>query len=100
MYLESGENDDQLRRPIPEMTVTQEATDNKKMATIIIAVCTNYKGQHLNRVLGGAYHQRQIAFTDIEHLPTYPYIKFEYHLLVNREDLAKHQKNSAGIVNT
>ncbi len=56
------------------MTVTQEAPDKKKMATIIITVCTNYKGQNLNRVLGGAYHQRQIAFTVIEHLPTYTLI--------------------------
>ncbi len=60
MYLESGENDERLRWPMFGMTFTLEAPDKIKVATI--TVCTNCKGQNLNRVLGGVYREREIAF--------------------------------------
>ncbi len=81
MYLESGENDERLRWPMFGMTFTLEAPDKIKVATI--TVCTNCKGQNLNRVLGGVYREREIAFADIKSLiamdPTHVYILFEYH---------------------
>ena len=80
MFLESGENDDQLRWPMLGMIFTIEAPDKKKIADIMI--CTSCNGQNLNPVLGGVYHQREISFTDIVSLctnPTHLYITFEYH---------------------
>ncbi len=84
MFLESGEIDDQLRWPMLGMTLTIEAPEKKKIATI--TVCTSCKGQNLNRVLGGVYREREIAFADTKSLlpmdTTHLYVSFEYHFCI------------------
>ena len=78
IYLERGENDDQLRWPMPGMTVTLEAPDKKKIGHITI--CTSCKGQNLNRVERSEY-PREIAsnIVPLRTCPSHLYIMFEYH---------------------
>ncbi len=78
IFLESGENDYQLRWPMLGMTVTLESPDKKKIGDITI--CTSCKGQNLNPVERSEY-PREIARTivPLSACPSHLYM-FEDHV--------------------